>query len=297
MQLIESIEQSNEILDRYDNFLFDCDGVIWEGNMVLPGAKEALDLIRNRGKRIFFVTNNSTKTRDDYVKKFAKLGLVAHKEEIYGSADFTASYLRHHHPNVRKAYVFGEESLMQCMRDHGITPVGGPADADKPVPDEAAFLEMKTDPEIGAVVVGFDSTMNYYKLSYAALCTQENPSCVFVATNRDPFLAIGGRRKPGTNTMVAAVENVVGRSPVVCGKPSAWVVQSIVEDNGLDKRRTCMVGDRMDTDILMGMQGGIDTILVLTGVTSLDEVRAQDRIVPTYIASHLGRLGGHSTDS
>jgi len=122
------------------------------------------------------------------------------------------------------------------------------------------------------VIVGLDTSINYRKLAYAQLHLRNHPECLFLATNTDATFPSAGHMLPGSGTIVGAVELCSGRKALVIGKPSKTLVDLIVHQHGLDKKRTCMVGDRLDTDIQFGLNGGISTLLVLTGVTTKEDL-------------------------
>jgi 4-nitrophenyl phosphatase len=155
---------------------------------------------------------------------------------------------------------------------------------------DAASLPI--DPSIGAIVVGLDTKITYTKVAYALLHLQNNPGCLFVATNPDnTFPGSGGRILPGGGTMVKMLEYCSQKTPIVVGKPSQWFLDQIISTYNLDRTRTLMVGDKLSTDILFGNKGRIKTLLVFTGVTSPEYVATQEheeeRTYPTFITSAL----------
>jgi len=293
--------------DKYDAFLFDCDGVLWRGAELLPGSARTLALLRARGKRVFFVTNNSSKSRAEYVNKFTKLKIPVDVSEIIPSSWAAAEYLRVERPDVKKAFVIGCQGLVDELALVGIDSICG---ADKEYATqiyatEADFLALDADPDVGAVVCGWDLSFNYAKLCLASLHIQKNPGAAFVATNKDAFDKLADRNVPGNGCAVAAVEQSVGRMAVTVGKPSQWLVDRLLTMHGLDPKRTVVVGDRLDTDIQLGVVGGCDTVLVGTGCTSTVEALVVEeeeggpgkgRGLPTYLLSHVGALSGEGAD-
>jgi len=174
-----------DLMDGADVFIFDCDGVIWKGDTLIPEAAAALDTLRRRGKRLFFITNNSTRTREGFRAKFTKLGVPVATEEIFSSSFAAALYLQQNplpaHKN--KVYVVGQEGISQELELAGIPSLGGAADSDKAGRQWGPGSMVETDPAVGAVVVGMDTDINYYKIQYAQLCV--NAGALFVATNMD----------------------------------------------------------------------------------------------------------------
>ncbi|KAL6049145.1 p-nitrophenyl phosphatase [Balamuthia mandrillaris] len=281
MQKLADVEA---FLKDYDTFLIDCDGVLWRGAVLLPNTKEVLSQLRQRGKRLIFVTNNSTKSREQYKSVFAKFDIEVAKEEIVSSSYAAAYYLSSHvrlHEKKQKVYLMGESGVAQELEEVGIEWVGGEAHKEHKSMPDLAFLPV--DDQIGAVLVGFDGWINYHKLAYAMVHLTQNKECMLVATNRDLTFPSSGHLLPGGGTMVAAVEACSGRVATTVGKPAPILMELILERFELDKARTCMIGDRLDTDIQFGNEGGVATLLVLTGVTTKEAALSPDNSIrPTY---------------
>lgn len=259
------------LLKKVDCFIFDCDGVIWRGDCLIDDVPETLDFLRSMGKKLVFVTNNSTKSRAGYVKKFTNLGLTVKPEEIYSSSYAAAAYLEAiNFDKNKKIYVIGEVGIQEELDLKGFKHTGGPEDGDRKVELSKGY-KMPHDPEVGAVVVGFDRFVNYYKLQYATLCIRENPGCLFIATNLDAVTHLTDAQEwAGGGAMVGAIKGSTKREPTVVGKPADFMLQNIAAQFGLQRNQICMVGDRLDTDILFGINGGLTTCLVLSGVTQED---------------------------
>lgn len=284
-------------LSTIDTFLLDCDGVLWRGGIGVPGVGETVAALEAMGKRVFFVTNNSTKTRDEYVKVLGGVaGIAARKESVLSSAYAAAVYCKNSGIN-KKAYVIGGKGLIQELTDVAGVECLGYDDFAK----EFHFGVSKPsdlDPEVQAVVIGFDSRFSYYKLERAAayLRYQQPHRCAFVATNRDASYPDAHGLCPGGGSLVMALETGSGRAPdVVAGKPSQNLAELVRLATGLEPSRTCMVGDRLDTDILWGHTAGFAaSLLVLTGVTheaDVDKYPLGDPHRPTHIVDSFGELG------
>ncbi|KAG9402823.1 hypothetical protein AC1031_006368 [Aphanomyces cochlioides] len=253
-------------LSQIDAFLFDCDGVLWRGNAAIQGAKEAIALLRSRGKKVVFVTNNSTKSRDTYVNKLVGQGIPATVGDIVTSASACAAFLKKMDVEG-KVYVVGEEGLAAEVSAQGFENFGLDHNGKTTLPHPFVV-----DPNVGAVVIGLDRAISYYKLSYAATCILTNPGCKFYATNNDPTYPTDGAILPGGGSCVAALATAVGRQPdAIIGKPNQALLQTILSTHGLNPARTCMVGDRLSTDIEFGRRGGLQTLLVMSGTTTYDD--------------------------
>lgn len=185
--------QIGDLLDAKHNVLFDCDGVIWNGETAVTGAPEVVSLLKQRGKRVFFVTNNCTRPRENYVQKFSRLGFAdVAEEEIFSSAYCSAAYLRDVARLRGKVYVIGCSGVMKELRDAGV-PVAEEEDAEP----GASIYTCPLDPDVNAVLVGYDENFTFMKLAKAC-CYLRNSECLFLATDPDPWHPLsGGRVTPG----------------------------------------------------------------------------------------------------
>ncbi|KAK2984250.1 hypothetical protein RJ640_010209 [Escallonia rubra] len=343
-----SPHSARNLFDSVDAFLFDCDGVIWKGDSLIDGVPETLDMLRSKGKKLVFVTNNSTKSRRQYANKFRSLGITVTEDEIFSSSFAAAMFLKvNGFPREKKVYVLGEEGILEELELAGFTGIGGPftffhivrlsclliglrlssisslvfqsgrsvfsflliigrciqmpfehfmdgnniymqEDGTKTVQLKPNSL-FEHDKSVGAVVVGLDQYVNYYKLQYGTLCIRENPGCLFIATNRD---AVGHmtdlQEWPGAGCMVAAICGSTQKEPIVVGKPSTFMMDFLLQKFHISTSRMCMVGDRLDTDILFGQNAGCKTLLVFSGVTTQSTLEdPSNDIRPDYYTSKV----------
>ncbi|EAS28870.3 phosphoglycolate/pyridoxal phosphate phosphatase [Coccidioides immitis RS] len=266
-----------DFIDKFDVFLFDCDGVLWSGDIVFKGTVETLEMLRSKGKQVVFVTNNSTKSRLDYKKKLDKLGVPATHEEIFSSSYSAAVYISrilNLPPNKRKVFAIGETGIEQELQAENIQYIGAtdpayrrditPEDYSKIAAGDSSLL----DPEVGVVLVGLDFHINYLKISLAYHYIRRG--AIFLATNIDSTLPNAGSLFPGAGTISAPLIRMLGGiEPTSLGKPSPEMMMAVEGKFKFDRRRACMVGDRLDTDIRFGIEGGLGgTLGVLTGVCS-----------------------------
>jgi 4-nitrophenyl phosphatase/phosphoglycolate phosphatase len=283
-------EPASQLLDKTDVFIFDCDGVIWRGDSLIDGIPATLAKLRAAGKKMYFVTNNSTKSRAGYKKKFDSLGLDVPAEEIFSSSFAAAAYLEQtkFKETGKKVYVIGEVGIPEELDLLDIPWIGGPDDKDK-VPDMGPGGMLHQDKDVGAVVVGFDRFINYYKIQYAQLCINENPGCEFIATNLDAVTHLTDSQEwAGNGSMVGAIKGCTGVEPTVVGKPGPLMIDYIVEKLGVDRSSICMVGDRLDTDVLFGTDNGLQSLLVLSGVTTEEKLLSPgNAITPDFYADTI----------
>eukprot|EP01025_Chloroclados_australasicus_P025548 TRINITY_DN25497_c0_g2_i1.p2 TRINITY_DN25497_c0_g2~~TRINITY_DN25497_c0_g2_i1.p2 ORF type:complete len:369 (+),score=42.52 TRINITY_DN25497_c0_g2_i1:73-1107(+) len=285
-------EDKLKFINSCDCFIFDCDGVIWRGDVLIDGVPETLDVLKAMGKKLIFITNNSTKSRAGYLNKFTNLGLNIDAEEIYSSSYAAAAYLdATQFDKSKKVYVIGEVGIIEELEKSGYTYLGGPADADKKV-KLAKGEKMVQDEDVAAVIVGFDRDVNYYKIQYATLCIRENPGCKFIATNLDAVTHLTDAQEwAGNGSMVGAIKGSTKQEPIVVGKPSDFILKNIASKFGLRMDQICMVGDRLDTDIQFGKNGGLSTCLVLSGVTTEQQLLSpENEIHPDIYMSKLADL-------
>lgn len=239
---------------------------------------------------MYFVTNNSTKSRAGYKKKFDKLGLDIPAEEIFSSSFAAAAYLEqtNFRATGKKVYVIGEVGISEELDMIGVPWIGGPNDKGKE-PNMGPGGRLEHDHDVGAVIVGFDREINYYKIQYAQLCINENPGCEFIATNLDAVTHLTDAQEwAGNGSMVGAIKGCTGQEPTVVGKPSPLMIDYLCNKLGLERSRICMVGDRLDTDVLFGTENGLQSLLVLSGVTTEQKLLSpENTITPDYYADTI----------
>lgn len=293
---------SSSLVDDFDTFLFDCDGVLWRGGERIPGAIEAIQRLLKLGKNVYFVTNNSSKSRKQYVTKIAKYGLSVNASQILSSSYAAASYLQAKGLlKGKKALVIGMEGINLELKEHGIDYVNASDILRGGTWTPARLLELKIDPSIGAVVVGMDLEFTYAKGALATLTMQANKGCFLLSTNQDfTFPAEGGKFLPGSGANVAYVETACMCKATNVGKPEPWMLEGVKRqmDGKLDLARTLMVGDRLNTDIRFGNSGGVATLVTLTGVTQEADLAAEGPVAqkrpaietPDYVIDSVANL-------
>ncbi|KAI9889801.1 MAG: hypothetical protein M1814_004903 [Vezdaea aestivalis] len=264
----------------------------------LSGDKAAIeDFI---SKRIVFVTNNSTKSRADYKKKLDSLGIPSNVDEIFGSAYSSAIYISRIlrlEPPQNKVFVLGESGIETELASENIPYICGSDPSfrrDMTPADYAGLVSGEhLDPDVAVVLSGLDFHVNYLKLSHGFHYLQK-AGMRFLATNTDSTLPSGGGLFPGAGSIGVPLINMTGRQPDVMGKPSQKMMDAIQGKFQLDREKTCMVGDRLDTDIRFGIEGGLGgTLAVLTGVSKKEDWEAEGAPVkPRFWANALGDLRG-----
>ncbi|APA10345.1 hypothetical protein sscle_06g051150 [Sclerotinia sclerotiorum 1980 UF-70] len=289
----------NDFIDQFDVFLFDCDGVLWSGDHLFEGTVETLELLRSKGKKIVFVTNNSTKSRAEYQKKLTTLGIPSNVDEIFGSAYSSAIYisriLKLPAPK-NKVFVLGETGIETELKTEGVEYIGGtdPAYRRDITPEDYKGIADGSllDDNVGVVLAGLDFHINYLKLCHAYHYLRRG--AVFLATNTDSTLPSNHTFFPGAGSISIPLINMIGKEPTALGKPNQAMMDSIEGKFQFDRKKTCMVGDRLNTDIKFGIEGKLGgTLAVLTGVSKKDEWEADNApVVPAYYVDKLSDLRG-----
>jgi len=259
-----------------------------------------LELSNERiGKKTIFVTNNSSKSRPQYQEKFTALGIPSHVDEIFGSSYSAAIYISRIlklEPPKNKVFVLGEVGIENELRGENVPFVGGtdPAYRRDMTPEDWTGLADGSllDPEVGCVLTGLDLHINYLKLAHAYQYLRRG--AVFLATNTDATFPANHSFFPGAGSMSTPLANMMGTKPVALGKPSQAMMDAIEGKFQLDRARTCMVGDRLDTDIKFGIEGRLGgTLAVQTGVNKKSDWEAEGAAaVPAYFVDKLSDLRG-----
>ena len=276
-----STSEASAILSKYETFLFDCDGVIWCGKEKIEGIDVAIKTLQDLGKRIFFVSNNSTKDRTLYVEKLAKMGITGVTEDqIFHSGYATAQYCKTHHAG-KDVYVLGEPAFKKELANVSGVSVVLEEESSYYDPDAEAAKEL---PDVSAVIVGMDFSFSMKKLARAIIYLDAKTRPEFILTNPDAVIPINGKSLPEAASIAAAITANNGLHPdVICGKPSELLFSIICSAcPQVEASTTLMIGDRLDTDIRFGVKSNIDTLLVLCGYEKIDNVKKSD-VTPTYI--------------
>lgn len=276
-----------KLIETTDNFFFDCDGVLWKGTHTIPKALETLEYLRSLKKNLYFITNNSSNTREEYQKKlYSRFNMNVKKEEILTSGYSVALHLSSIN-FTKKIYVIGSNSLKKELQEIGLN-VFEKCHNNETF-NEEEMSKIQVDSEIGAIVVGYDNKLNNYKFAYAHLCFQQNPECLFIATNCDSTFPYGDVLLPGTGSIVNCLSTILNQKPLIFGKPEKYLFQHLKDKFKINLEKSVMIGDRLDTDILMGINSNVKTILVLSGVTKRQDLE-KSKIEPNFIIESISSI-------
>jgi HAD superfamily hydrolase (TIGR01457 family) len=250
-------------------FLLDMDGTFYLGERLTEGALRFIETLRKQNREFLFLTNNSSKDGKQYAEKMARLGLPISTDKILTSGQATAIYLGRRHPGGR-LFVVGTPALESEFQARG-------------------FTLTDTNPE--AVVLGFDTTLTYAKLW--RLCDFVRAGLPYLATHPDFNCPTETGYMPDTGAMMAFVAAATGRQPdAVIGKPNRLMAESAAEHIGLPLNQMCMIGDRLYTDVALGAEAGIPSILVLSGESRAEDLTGSPH-QPDYVFPHLGAVADY----
>ncbi|MDK2980334.1 MAG: 5-nucleotidase [Chloroflexota bacterium] len=235
-------------MEEKTNYLIDMDGVLVHGKKMIPGADIFIESLKKNDIKFLVLTNNSIYTQVDLAHRLQNTGIDIDAEHIFTSALATANFMNAQKENG-SAFVIGESGLNVAIHNIGY---------------------IMTDENPDFVVLGETFDYNFRQVTRAVRLIMEGAS--FIATNPDPTGPSENGITPACGAMAALIEKASGRSPFYCGKPSPFMMRSALNYLGVHSENTMMIGDRMDTDIIAGIQSGMETSLVLTGVTSLKQI-------------------------
>lgn len=305
-------ETFQNFLNSCDNFLFDCDGVVWNWPKEIPGSVEFINKLKLIGKKCFFVTNNSTRTRRTFSKQLENFGIKNITEnQILSTAWTLAQYLKSENFND-KVFLVGNSAMAEELDELSIEHNSLEEHQDF-IFDSTNYNEIRLDPSIKCVAIGIDYEFSFQKMIYASSYLKHG-DCIFLATNDDSSLPVPYENIviPDAGSILSSIEKTVGKKALVIGKPrcTMWEILSRVHD--LNSKNTCMIGDRLDTviilieilqlkfifskDILFASNAEIEkSILVFSGITKENDMwkavsQKEQNKIPKFYANSLGEL-------
>jgi HAD superfamily hydrolase (TIGR01457 family) len=252
----------------FTTYLIDLDGVIYRGNELLPGAEEFVAWLETHHKKFLFLTNNSFASETQVLKKLAHLGITTDASHVLGAGQAAVKNIARRFPHGL-VYLVGELPLQDMLDIH-----------------QLRIADTETH-QADVVFVGLDRQFNYKKLTGAVLAIRGGAH--FIAVNRDALLPVAGGFLPGCGTMVAAIEAGSGVTPEVIGKPEPTLLQEAMRTLNSQPDETVMIGDSLNVDIRGGKAAGTQTLLVLSGNTSLEDVMTS-ALKPDYIYQDIATV-------
>jgi len=242
------MENITDRIKSKEGFIIDMDGVIYHGNKILPGVNDFLNWMENNGKKYLFLTNASQKTPKELHEKLNRLGINVTEEHFYTSALATASFLASQKPNG-SAFIIGDAGLIHAMYSAGYT-------------------TNNVNPDY--VVVGDTSGYNFEKIEQAVNLVLKGAR--LIGTNPDISGPVENGITPSVKALIAPIEIAAGKKAYFVGKPNPLMMRIALKRLGVKREDAVVIGDRMDTDIRCGLESEIDTLLVLSGITTREEI-------------------------
>jgi len=252
-------------------FLFDMDGTLYLDNDLFDGALDILRHIRESGGKAVFVTNNSSKNVEGYVEKMARLGIPTTKEDFMTSAQAAGQHLKKTHKEG-KIYVFGTQALYTMLRD-----------------DYGLSVTRELEEDITCLLIAYDTELTFQKMEDASRLLLGEPELTYLATNPDMVCPRDFGYVPDCGALAQSLFYATGRRPQVIGKPEPAMALLAMERFGCSPEETVLLGDRVYTDIRCGISAGIDSVLVLSGESTMDTVAEAD-VKPTMILRDVREL-------
>jgi 4-nitrophenyl phosphatase len=250
-------------MKKYKGYLIDLDGTMYKGTERIEAASDFVKKLRHQQIPYLFVTNNSSRTPAQVAEKLTNFDIPAVEKQVFTTSQATANYIYERKKDAT-VYVIGEEGIQTAIEEKGLR-FGGEEDAD-------------------FVVVGIDREISYEKLAIACLAVRKGAT--FISTNGDIAIPTERGLLPGNGSMTSVISVSTQTKPIFIGKPEAIIMEQALKVLGTPQEETLMVGDYYDTDILAGMNAGMDTLLVHTGVTTKELLSGYDR-KPTYTLDSL----------
>jgi len=231
-----------------DNYLIDMDGVLIHGNKMIPGADEFIQRLKKKGKKFLVTTNNPSFTPGDLAHRLKTIGLNIEPEQIFTSAMAAANFVSSQKPQG-KAFVIGESGLTEALH-------------------HVDYILTDIDPDY--VILGETQNYSFPHITQAIQLIMSG--AIFVATNPDSTGPSDKGVVPACGAMAALIEKATGKPPFFTGKPNPLMMRSALNYLGVHSENTTMVGDRMDTDVIAGIESGMNTILVLSGISKMEDI-------------------------
>lgn len=268
-----------DILKDIELFVLDMDGTFYLGNNIIDGALDFLEAVKNAGKRYMFFTNNSSTNSDKYIEKLAGMNCFIKKDQIMTSGDVMIRFLKSNYYG-KSIYLLGTKPLEESFLEAGIELFNRD--------NEDALAPENLDKRPDIVVVGFDKTLDFRKLSNA--CTYIREGALFLATHLDINCPMPNGFIPDCGAICKAIELSTGKQPRFVGKPYKETVDMIVDATKVPSEKIAFVGDRIYTDVATGVNNGAKGILVLTGECQLPDVEKSE-VKPDGIYNSICEMG------
>lgn len=266
--MVDFYGRQSDAIRQKKLFLLDMDGTIYLENDLFDGALDFLRTIVDRGGRYVFITNNSSKSVDEYVEKVNRMGIPADRSNFYTSVQATAFFLKKHHPGAL-VYVQGTAAMVGELRALGIR------------------VTEQVEPKIDVVLTAFDTELTSAKLRNT--CEALLQPVAYYGTNPDLVCPVSFGYVPDCGSVAVMLKNATGKYPKFIGKPEPTMIQLVMEQFGIQPEETTVIGDRLYTDIASGVNAGVTSMLVLSGEATEADLKASD-VQPDFVFESIREI-------
>lgn len=270
MKKYDLTDNDINILKNKELFLFDLDGTLYNENKLFDGVLELLKNIKDSNKKYIFLTNNSSKSVSKYIKKLKDMGIASKKDDFFTSTQATISHIKKNF-NYKNTliYVVGTHSFKNELQKNGLN------------------ITDKIEDNISILLIGYDTELNYQKLIDASYLLTKD--IAYIATNPDLVCPVNFGFVPDCGSMCNMLYNASKKNPIFIGKPQPDMIYAILEKYNYNKDKAVIIGDRLYTDIASGLNANIDTICVLSGESTIDDIKKTE-FKPKYIIDDVSIL-------
>ena len=261
-------------MNSIKNLILDMDGVLWRGETPMPGLADFFNTLNHKGINFVLATNNASKTPQQYVEKLARFGVTVTEDQVFTSAEATGSYVQERYELGKPVFVVGDVGLQTAIKTRGFRLLT----VDEVLGGETAVF----------VVAGFNRNTNYAHVAAGPVLGLKGAD--WIGTNADLTFPIEYGPLPGAGSILAFIQAATGVAPTVIGKPGPLIFQMAMQKLGGTPQNTAMVGDRLETDIAGGKAAGIQTILVLSGISQRQDLNHGNPYQPDHIFQDINGI-------
>ncbi len=261
-------------LDEIRYLILDMDGVLWRGDTPMPGLTAFFETLAELKIPFVLATNNASKSPEQYEEKFAGFGVAVETSQVLTSAEATAAYLNKQYPSGSKVFVVGGVGITVALTRHSFNVL--------------TVEDVLAGGMVSCVVIGFGRDITYDQFAAAAILI--NKGAQFVGTNPDVTFPSEWGKLPGAGSFIAMIQTATGAEVTIIGKPGPIIFQDALSRLGGTGENTAIVGDRLNTDIAGGKAAGIKTILLLSGISTRDDLAQADGLQPDFVFEDISDL-------
>lgn len=276
---------------KIDTILLETDGVVFAGDKLLNNSLQSLQCLQDLGKNVIFYPNSTSRSRETFRKKLENFGIFCDINKVYTPSYITAEYLKRYHPDVKKVFMIGKTGMLEELKLAGIETVETADFEEHSAAGSKIAQEFDVNHEIKAVIVSFDENFSFKKLMISSMLL-ERKDTLFVATNNSPYLMVGGKKYPGVGPLIATIAKTSGRQPdIITCRPNPMMTFLLKENfPELDLKNTCLIGEKIKTDLEFAKQSNLQMMLALSGVTQPQELESVLSTDINYVIHSFGNI-------